>query len=252
MQVKPKVTLLTGTEDINIIIAAAAKLCYSSDDVETIISKCVDGNTDKFITMLSSIGHTSVFEHASLTFSLENVSRAFTHQLVRHRIASYSQRSQRYVSESTFSYIVPKEIEDCPMASEKFLEHMECTGTTYNAIANMLSWKYISSGMNEKDSLKKAYENARSVLPNATGTSIIVTMNIRSLINFFRHRLCARSQDEMREVALMMYKLSHKLIPLCIEAGLPGCVSGRCPEGKMSCKKPYNINFFNGGDSLGN
>ena len=236
-EIKPLVTIMTHTKDMEQIIASAAKLCYSNDSIEDILKKNEDG-TEKFITMLSSMGHESVFEHASITFGIEGVSRAFTHQLVRHRIASYSQKSQRYVDESTFSYVVPKEIENCPIAMNVFLEHMKDTHRAYGTIANTLTWKYISIGMSERDASKKAYENARSVLPNATATSIVVTMNLRSLLNFFKHRLCTRAQDEIREVSAIMYNLSVLLAPSALKNAGPSCVSGRCSEGKLSCGSP--------------
>ena len=169
-----------------------------------------------------------------------------THQLVRHRIASYSQKSQRYVSEDNFEYIMPKAIAESSFCSDVFKDTMKTINDAYKDIENCLKNKFteefINIGMDDKTAENKAKriaaENARAVLPNACETKIIVTMNARSLFNFFRHRCCNRAQDEIRELATEMYKLVYAIAPNIFKYSGPSCVVlGRCPEGKMTCGK---------------
>lgn len=248
-----KVTLISHTAEPEKLIATAAKLCYSSSDISALQEGLTDEKTQSFIDMLISIGHESVLEHASFTFGIEGISRACSHQLVRHRIASYSQKSQRYVSEDCFDYIVPPEIQAIPEAMAEFEKQMEHLNESYSKIADILTEKhtadFVSQGYSEKEAAskarKKANEDARFLLPNACETKIVVTMNVRSLFNFFRHRCCARAQWEIKDVADEMLKLCCEAAPHVFKNAGPSCVAtGKCPEGKMSCGKMAEMKLF--------
>lgn len=192
-----KCKLISHTPEPEKVVSIAAKLCYSKSDVDGLITGVLTGNdTEKFIDKLKGMGHESPLEHVSFAFAIEGVSRTLTHQLVRHRIASYSQKSQRYVSENDFEYIVPPSIARDSQAKEKF-ENLMCT---------------IRQAYNELASMDIPKEDARYVLPNATETKIIVTMNARSLFNFFSLRCCTHAQWEIRQLANLMlveYKKLH-------------------------------------------
>lgn len=232
-----KVQLLEYTPNPEKIIASAAKLCYSSSGVDDIMENLTEENTEKFLNMLMSYGHESPIEHVSFTFAIEGVSRSLTHQLVRHRIASYSQQSQRYVKLNQFEYIVPPEIDKNEKAREIFIKAMEQSQKSYDELVDILKNKYISEGVSSLAAEKKAIEDARYVFPNACETKIIVTMNARSLMNFFRHRCCSRAQWEIRALAEEMLKQVRKVAGTLFKYSGPSCVKGACPEGKMSCGK---------------
>ncbi|MCE5248864.1 FAD-dependent thymidylate synthase [bacterium] len=228
---QPNIKLLTFTADAEKLVCAAAKLCYASDP-GTIFDNSGD-EIRKFLARLRSMGHLSPFEHASYTFLLEGISRALTHQLVRHRIASYSQRSQRYVSHDSFDYIVPPslrgktvETEDgCVDAEIYFRDFMKHAAETYRRLLTALGGEHES-----------AIEDARYVLPNATETKIMVTMNARELFHFFGERLCNRAQWEIRTAADGMLVQVRAVSPVIFRGIGPKCVQlGYCPEGKMSC-----------------
>ena len=239
-----KVELLSYTPDPERLAATAAKLCYSSSDISSLRDGLTPEKTESFINMLVSIGHESVMEHVSFTFGIEGISRACSHQLVRHRIASYSQKSQRYVSESGFEYITPPEIEALPEAKAEYDRIISEISRSYEKIADLLTAKHTeeltASGTDEKTAASKARkaanEDARFLLPNACETKIVVTMNVRSLFNFFRHRCCNRAQWEIRAVADEMLRLCLEKAPHIFSHAGPSCVAeGKCPEGKMTC-----------------
>ena len=235
-----KVELLAYTPEPEKVIATAAKLCYSSSDISTLQDNLTEDKITKFIDMLVSLGHESPVEHVSFTFGIEGISRACSHQLVRHRIASYSQKSQRYVSENQFEYITPNAIEDVSSAKNKYNELMNHIQLEYNNIRDELINYHISKGYDKKVAEKMANEDARYVLPNACETKIIITMNIRSLFNFFRLRCCNRAQWEIRTVANEMLKLCLQKAPHIFANAGPSCIAdGKCSEGKMTCGK-YN------------
>ena len=238
--------LIAHTPEPEKIVATAAKLCYSSSDISSLKEGLTEEKTRSFIEMLASIGHESVFEHVSFTFGIEGISRACSHQLVRHRIASYSQKSQRYVNENGFEFITPPEIEELPEAKAEFDRLMEQITESYDKIADLLTANHTArltaEGLDEKTAASKARklanEDARFVLPNACETKIVVTMNVRSLFNFFEHRCCNRAQWEIRAVAEEMLRLCKETAPNIFCHAGPSCVvSGKCPEGKMSCGK---------------
>ena len=237
------VKLLQYTPEPEKVVSAAAKLCYSSSGVENILDGLTEEKTDKFLSMLMDMGHESPIEHVSFTFGIEGVSRSLLAQITRHRIASYSVKSQRYVKEGQFEYIMPPEIENIKEAKELYIKAMEDDQKTYNELCDILFKKhydtFIKEGSDEKEAKRKAekqaIEDARFVLPNACETKMVVTMNARSLMNFFRHRCCYRAQWEIRELARQMLSEVKEVAPTLFKYAGPGCVYGKCPEGSMSC-----------------
>ena len=236
-----KVSIIEHTPNPEAVIAAAAKLCYSQVGIDDIMENLNEQNIEKFLNMLMSYGHESPIEHVSFTFAAEGVSRSLTHQLVRHRLASYSQQSQRYVKLDQFEYIVPPEVESDERAKEIYIKAMEQCQKSYDELSEMLKSKYIADGMKEKAAEKKAIEDARYVFPNACETKIVFTMNARSLMNFFRHRCCERAQWEIRAMADEMLKEVKKVAPTLFKYAGPSCVNNPCPEGTMTCGKILEI-----------
>ena len=243
------VTLLTYTPDADKLVASAAKLCYSRSDIPTLMENLTPEKVESFLTLLNDLGHASPIEHASFTFGIEGVSRALLAQLTRHRIASFSVQSQRYVDKSSFEYVMPPEIAAIPEAREEYIRAMEEDAAHYESIRRILIDKhtqtFLAEGIEEKEAKrmaeKKANEDARFVLPNSCDTKIIMTMNVRSLHNFFSLRCCRRAQWEIRELACEMLKLVRGVAPLLFAKAGPGCVRGKCQEGSYSCKKPDEV-----------
>lgn len=240
-----KVRLIAHTPDPEKTIAAAAKLCYAKTDVDGILENLTEEKVYSFVEMLSEIGHESPIEHASYTFAIEGVSRALLAQITRHRIASYSVQSQRYVNKEKFEYIIPPEIEKDEKAKSEYINAMDNARNSYIKLAEILKKNHVNNmineGVNEKEAEKKAeklaIEDARFVLPNSCDTRMIVTMNARSLMNFFAHRCCNRAQWEIRELAFEMLKLCKNVSPALFKNAGPKCLNEPCPEGKMSCGK---------------
>jgi thymidylate synthase (FAD) len=247
-----KVTLLSHTPNPEKTIACAAKLCYSDSTIDELYDGLTDEKAGNFVQMLANIGHESPIEHVSFTFGIEGVSRSFLAQITRHRIASYSVQSQRYVKEDKFAFVIPPEIEADETAKELFLKAMEYDIETYRKITDILSKKhyetFLKEGQAEKEARqkaeKKAIEDARFVLPNACDTQMIVTMNARSLMNFFKHRCCNRAQWEIKAVADEMLRLVCEVAPTLFASTGPSCYKGACPEGKMSCGKMVEVREF--------
>ena len=245
----PTVKLISHTPDPERTVACAAKLCYSSSDIDTLMDGLTDEKVHSFVEMLSEIGHESPIEHVSFTFGIEGVSRALLAQFTRHRIASYSVKSQRYVTEGAFDFVTPPEVAADQEALKIYRETMAATQESYDRIAAILKEKhkadFLAEGKDEKTAArlaeKKAIEDARFVLPNACETKMVVTMNARSLLNFFRHRCCQRAQWEIREVADQMLALVSAVAPELFKKAGPPCLVGPCPEGKMSCGKAKEI-----------
>jgi len=238
-----KVELLRYTPDGEKLVAAAAKLCYSSVGINDIEDNLNEENTNRFLDLLMSLGHESPIEHISFTFGIEGVSRALTHQLVRHRIASYSQQSQRYVKLDQFEYVIPPSIENDEEAKKLFIEAMEKDQEYYNKLTEILFNNHyarmIEEGLPEKEAKKRAekeaIEDARYVFPNACETKIVVTMNARALLNFFKIRCCNRAQWEIRALATEMLRLVKSVYPTLFKKAGPSCISGPCSEGSMAC-----------------
>lgn len=300
------VQLLAHTPEPEKIIASAAKLCYSEADIATLMDGLTEEKIDSFIKRLSDLGHESPIEHISFTFGIEGVSRALLAQLTRHRIASYSVQSQRYVNMSNFNFVTPPAIHNNPNLLNAYNNYMEETVVLYDIlkkgiIVDLMFKRYpqelenifkefcLSLNMDESEIIetlkiatdfwkeyypnkeceipdffknnlsfweeialehfkelhkeeyrkivKEAQEDARFILPNACETKIIVTMNARSLMNFFKLRCCTRAQWEIREVANEMLKLVKEVAPEIFKNAGPACKRGPCPEGAMSCKK---------------
>ena len=236
-ETKLKVILLRHTSNPEETVAMAAKLCYSPSDIESLKEKIETKDQKAFVQKLMKMNHWSPIEHASFTFAIEGISRACSHQLVRHRLASYSQQSQRYVSESSqqsaisgqalFDYIIPPSIAEDKEAKETFESFMLEAQKTYDFLVKRLNENGVKG--------EAANQDARFVLPNASETKIIVTMNARELLHFFRQRCCLRAQWEIREMAEEMLKLVKKTAPTIFAKSGPGCIGAACPEGAYTC-----------------
>ncbi|MDF2548422.1 MAG: FAD-dependent thymidylate synthase [Anaerosolibacter sp.] len=244
-----KITLIQHTPEPEKVVAAAAKLCYSAVGVDSIMEDLQSEKVEKFVDMLMGLGHESPIEHVSFTFAVEGVSRVLTHQLVRHRIASYSQQSQRYVKLDQFDYIIPPSIAAIPEAKAKFIEAMVSDQKLYDELVGILQEQHyqrlVEEGKTEKQAIrmaeKVAIEDARYVFPNACETKIVLTMNARTLMNFFHHRCCERAQWEIRELATEMLSLVRNVAPNLFKYAGPNCIKGTCPEGSMTCGKIMEV-----------
>lgn len=231
-EAKLKVILLRHTPNPEETIAMAAKLCYSPSDILALREKIETKDQRAFVEKLMRMGHLSPIEHPSFTFAIEGISRACSHQLVRHRLASYSQQSQRYVSKfrhQTFDYIIPPSIAQDAEAKKAFEDFMLEAQKTYDFLIERLNKRGIKG--------ESANEDARFVLPNATETKIIVTMNARELLHFFRQRCCYRAQWEIRKMAEEMLQLVKKIAPTIFAKAGPACLYAPCPEGEYTCGK---------------
>ena len=215
-----QVKLIGHTPEPERTVAMAARLCYSAIGAEQLAETMTEQQIAKLLAKIIDMGHLSTFEHVSFTFAIEGVSRVLTHQLVRHRIASYSQQSQRYVAEHDFEYIIPPAVAANPVAKAKFEQLMTMIRQTYSELVDM--------GVPQED--------ARYVLANAAETKIVVTMNARSLLNFFELRCCTRAQWEIRALANAMLSQVQQVAPLLFAKAGPTCVSqGICSEGDFTC-----------------
>ncbi|MBR5284547.1 MAG: FAD-dependent thymidylate synthase [Clostridia bacterium] len=242
-----KVKLLAHTPDAEKLVAAAARFCYSHADTETIMDGLTEEKTADFLQMLMDLGHESPVEHATFTFAIEGVSRSLLAQITRHRIASFSVQSQRYVAENQFTYVTPPEIENDPEAKAFFVKTMDEIQQSYNKLSDILYAKHLAAlggpdvAGNKTKARKMANEDARFVLPNACETKIMMTMNVRSLYNFFKLRCCNRAQWEIRELAWQMLMLCKQEAPILFKNAGPACLKGPCPEGKMTCGKMAEV-----------
>ena len=270
-----KVDLLAYTPEPEKVIAMAAKLCYSPVGVSELKEDLTEEKVQKFVKHLMSLGHESPIEHVSFTFGIEGISRSCSHQFVRHRHASYSQQSQRYVKLDQFEYIIPPAIAEDGDTRKLFIKHMEDSQWCYDKLVDKLienkvtdkypdwisevSEEFWKLGKEEflaldKDILnlwkkyhikeynaieKEAIEDARYVFPNACETKMVVTMNLRALLNFCHHRCCNRAQWEIREVAWEIVKRIEEVSPLLASCLGASCQFSKCPEGAMCCGDPY-------------
>ncbi len=234
--VTARVQLLSHTPNPLSVIYAACRQCYYSGFVGDIWDDLIyDDNENSIdaekqsalIEKIVASGHASPIEHVSFTFAIDGISRALSHQLVRHRIASYSQQSQRYVNGADCNYIIPPAIAKNPKALERFEAFMAEVGSAYADIHALLC----ASGHQSK-----ANEDARFVLPQAAETRIVVSMNCRTLLNFFSHRCCTRAQWEIRYVAQEMLVMCRDILPqVFAKAGAPCEKTKLCPEGDFCC-----------------
>lgn len=214
-----KVKMLACTKDADRICAAAGNSCYSERPSAEIVE---DIDSEKVLSRIVGMGHHSVIEHAVFTFSVEGVSRALTHQLVRHRMASFSQQSQRYVSMDDASYVTPHTIEGNEDALRLYESVMDDIWKAYGKLEEM--------GIPAED--------ARYLLPNGCTTNITITMNARELLHFFSLRCCNRAQWEIREMADQMLRICKEQSPVIFRNAGPPCIRGPCPEGKKTCGHP--------------
>ncbi len=226
-----KVALVRHTLSPEEVVALGARLCYSKAHVDDLLTSVSQKDQNAFVQKIMGMGHDSVLEHASFTFGIEGVSRVLLAQITRHRLASFSVQSQRYVSyENGFGYIVPPKIEALgPDAVVEFEQQMDTMHQWYTAWQERLG---TGEGGNE---------DARFVLPGACETRMMVTMNVRELRHFFSLRMCSRAQWEIRALATEMHRLCMEVAPALFANAGPGCLRGACPEGEKSCGKAGDI-----------
>ena len=246
--IKPSLAVIDGELKVVKKYRGSLPICVGKY-ITDLLDGLTEEKTAKFLTMLSDLGHASPIEHASFTFGIEGVSRTLLAQITRHRIASFSVQSQRYVRLDDFHYVIPPEIEAIPEAKAAFLESMDEDAKRYLDLAKKLedghTARLMAEGMPEKQARakasKQANEDARFVLPNACETKMVVTMNARSLQNFFHLRCCNRAQWEIRQLAEEMLRLVYPVAPHIFAKAGPACVSGPCPEGKMCCGRTAEV-----------
>lgn len=224
MPTTPQVRLLSYTKDALQTVTAAINQCYSAKSGGELKESLSAEKQQRLINIVLGSGHLSTIEHLNFTFAIDGVSRALTHQLVRHRHASYSQQSQRYVEfkDGKFEYVTPPVIKNKPELNQKYEDFMQQVGVFYQEL--------IEAGVKAED--------ARFILPNAAETKVVMTMNARSLLNFLEHRLCVRAQWEIRKLAQLMLDILMKEVPEIFKYAGPTCETEKiCWEGKMSCGK---------------
>ena len=222
-----KVALVRHTLSPEEVVALGARLCYSRARVDDLLERVSTRDQTDFVNRIMGMGHDSVLEHASFTFGIEGVSRVLLAQITRHRLASFSVQSQRYVSyEDGFGYIMPPKIAALgEEAQAEFARQMDTMHLWYTQWQERLG---TGEGGNE---------DARFVLPGACETRMMVTMNVRELRHFFSLRMCSRAQWEIRELATRMHALCMEVAPALFANAGPGCLRGACPEGEKSCGK---------------
>lgn len=219
-----RVELLAATPNAAKVVAASAKLCYSASDARGLFYGLDEGKCAYFLSMLRKSGHLSPFEHVSFSFAIEGVSRVTTHQLVRHRLASFSQQSQRYVEMKKCACVLPPSVKDIKEAAILFKQQVDTAYECYE--------KLIAIGIPKED--------ARFILPHGAETKIIVTMNARELFHFFSLRLCKRAQWEIRGLARRMLVIVREEAPEVFKIAGPSCVTkGKCEEARP-CGEPYS------------
>ncbi len=219
------VFLLAHTPNPERVIASAARLCYSPSGAADLIKKISDEEVANLLKIILRSGHLSVVEHASFTFAIDGISRACSHQLVRHRLASYSQQSQRYVRLDKPKMIFPPSVQKNEQLLKEFSDFTEKSCQGYKSL--------LEKGIEPED--------ARYLFPQAVETKMVLTMNARELLHFFNLRTCERAQWEIRHLAEEMLKLVYPIAPLVFKKSGPACVRGRCPEGKFYCGHPRKL-----------
>ena len=221
-----RVQLVRHTYNPQELVALGARLCYAGGTLDSLVEKISGNDQEAFVQKVMGMGHDSVLEHASFSFLVEGVSRVLLAQLTRHRIASFSVQSQRYVSyQSGFGYIVPPAIR--ALGDEAVAEYE-------GQMAQMQQWY---EGWQQKlgNAGEKSNEDARFVLPGACETRVLFTMNVRELRHFFALRMCNRAQWEIRAMAQQMFEQVYPVAPAIFADAGPACISGPCPEGGRSC-----------------
>jgi thymidylate synthase (FAD) len=233
-----QVVLIRYTPEPQELVAMGAKLCYSAAAIGEIQQGIERRDQATFLDKLVAAGHLSPIEHACFTFGVEGVSRSLLAQITRHRIASFSVKSQRYVSEATaaredevFNYIIPPRIQEMgPDLVAEFEKQMEQIQSWYDF------WLKKLGNRGEQSN-----EDARFVLPNAAETKMLVTMNARELLHFFSVRCCNRAQWEIRSLATEMLRQVREVAPVLFRDAGPACLKGTCPEGAMSCGRSAEV-----------
>jgi len=230
-----KVELIRHTENAEELIAAAARVCYTSDKASDMLEKINQETIDKMIKVAMDNHHDSILEHISFTFLIEDVSRALTHQLVRHRLCTFHQRSQRYVEVDDLlnNYVAPESIRDNTEAKMTFEYALDTIAACYKRLI---------------DEFNIPKEDARYLLPNATTSQLIMTTNARNLIHIFGLRCCNRAQNEIHELADHMLQKCREVLPSIFNRVGPNCYNNRgfCPEGKMHCgKRKFVMDRYN-------
>lgn len=224
--VTPRVLLIDFTQNPEQTVAAAIRQCYSASGAADLLEKIPEVQRARLIRQVMASGHHSTIEHAYFNFAIEGISRAASHQLVRHRIASYSQQSQRYVEltkDKPAEIVVAPSILQDPTKAGKFIQAIEAVVDHYHDL--------LSQGVPAED--------ARLILPQAIATKLVVSMNARSLFNFFEVRLCKRAQWEIRRVAALMKSELMKVAPRIFKYTGPTCYTeGICWEGLLACDIP--------------
>lgn len=220
-----RVRLLCATPDPARAVALGGRLCYSDVHIDQLYEDMGERGP-AFVEKLMALGHLSPIEHASFTFGVEGVSRALLAQITRHRIASFSVQSQRYVAKDRLEYILPPSIKALgPEAAAQFQADMDAAFAAYDR------WR----------GLGVPPEDARFVLPNAAETRMVVTMNARELLHFFQLRCCLRAQWEIRRLAWCMLGICRREAPSLFKTAGTGCQTGGCTEGAMSCGEAARI-----------
>ncbi|WP_282755856.1 FAD-dependent thymidylate synthase [Desulfuromonas thiophila] len=214
-----QVQLLSHTPEPEKLVAAAARLCYSASGIASLLAADT-ADAARLIRKVLALGHFSVLEHVSFSFAVEDISRACSHQLVRHRLASYSQQSQRYVAfKDELAVVEPPSLRERPELLARYRQTLADVQQLYRDL--------LSAGIPAED--------ARFVLPNASPTRLVMTMNARELHHFFSLRCCRRAQWEIRALAIAMLQACREAAPLLFETAGPGCLRGPCPEGAFCC-----------------
>ena len=220
------VELLQYPEDPERAVATAARLCYAPVGAKELMETMPPERVESVLSTIMKSGHFSTLEHVSYTFAVDEVSRALTHQLVRHRIASFNQQSQRYVKfKGEIPMVKPATVAADPECNRLFDEAAAAVAEAYRAL--------VAAGIPAED--------ARYLLPNACETKIVITMNVRELLHFFELRCCNRAQWEIRELAEKMFALVYPVAPHIFAKAGPACLCGACPEGKMCCGKTAEV-----------
>lgn len=220
------VELLQYPEHPERAVATAARLCYAPVGATELMETMPPERVQSVLSTIMKSGHFSTLEHVSYTFAVDGVSRALTHQLVRHRLASFNQQSQRYVKfAGDVEVVKPPTVAAQEDTSRIFDEAIDAVVDAYH--------KLLDAGVPAED--------ARYLLPNAAETKIVITMNIRELLHFLSLRCCNRAQWEIREMAWQMLALCKQAAPALFEHAGPACVSGPCPEGKSTCGKAAEV-----------
>ncbi|MEW6727563.1 MAG: FAD-dependent thymidylate synthase [Bacillota bacterium] len=235
--VQLSVKLLAHTPQPEELAALAGRRCYSGLSNDELIGFSAEREPAEFINKLVGMGHVTPIEHAAFTFAVEGVSRSLLAQITRHRIASFSVQSQRYVAETAarsengvFDYVVPPRIAELgPDKAAEFAGQMRRIQEWYDY------W------VRELGGGKDALEDARFVLPNAAETKFVVTMNARELLHFFTLRCCERAQWEIRALADEMLRLVRAVAPTFFGQAGPACLRGPCPEGEKNCGRMKEV-----------